>query len=293
MPKHKIEAMYTSFYANKARDHCFISPWTGYANALILSHTPYQGFSKYVPPSFRSQNQYQNSYQAHYPTQHLKTDRVQNTNAPIIQPSETKVPDCPALSSTTSKENKAAPALTSAPKQPYKPHLYQPTPKDLPPKSESRNPWINGTRKWSAENNGQLCVRCGHLGHISQDCIDKPLPAWEQSYLKEIVFRQSAQSNFIMAGFGGFDGPEIRPYGSPSASSQLLTLTSSEDPGSLKMSDAISSASANSIRYSFAGLSTDDLGPQSNVVEAKYGERSGPNKRPHRDDSQIISQQTV
>ncbi len=74
-------------------------------------------------------------------------------------------------------------------------------PKDLPDRKTSKNQWINGTRTWSFQE-GRLCVKCGHVGHVSKECKNNVLPAWEQSYLKSIVFGESPQSNFAMASYG-------------------------------------------------------------------------------------------
>ena len=57
---------------------------------------------------------------------------------------------------------------------------------------------------WSLSKDGHLCVKCGHLGHIASGCTDSVLRAWEQSYLKELVFGYLAQVNFASAGFGDF-----------------------------------------------------------------------------------------
>ena len=46
----------------------------------------------------------------------------------------------------------------------------QPLPKDLPDRSTSKNPFINGTSTWSYPKDGQLCVRCGTKGHGSLGC---------------------------------------------------------------------------------------------------------------------------
>ena len=59
---------------------------------------------------------------------------------------------------------------------------------------------------------GPLCVRCGETGHIAKECTGRVLPAWEQSYLKSIVFGDSPQSNFCAFGFGSYDG-NVSPYG--------------------------------------------------------------------------------
>ena len=92
---------------------------------------------------------------------------------------------------------------------------YQPTPKEIPERSTSKNPYINGTSTWSFKRDGQLCIKCGTPRHGSPSCDGSPLPAWEQSYLKMIVFGENPQSNFAAVGFGEFDGA-VRPYGSDS-----------------------------------------------------------------------------
>ncbi|MCJ1423137.1 hypothetical protein MMC29_001018 [Sticta canariensis] len=117
MPKHKIEAMFTSFYANKTRNHRAVSPWAVHVDPPVLSHTPYQG-PKYVPPPLRNQGSYQTLFQAHYPNQYPETDRVQNPSVPSVRPPETQVSDRPVLSNTTPRGNEVAPAPTSVPKQP-------------------------------------------------------------------------------------------------------------------------------------------------------------------------------
>ncbi|KAI1004702.1 hypothetical protein K3495_g3514 [Podosphaera aphanis] len=50
---------------------------------------------------------------------------------------------------------------------------------------------------------GDLCFRCGDLGHRGPNCRGKPLEIWEQNYLREVSF-QGLRSNF--AGFGGSTG---------------------------------------------------------------------------------------
>ena len=63
-----------------------------------------------------------------------------------------------------------------------------------------------------------LCVKCGYLGYTTKECVEASLPAWEQSYLKEIVFGDPPRSSFAAAGYGEFDG-QSRPYGRRSSSS--------------------------------------------------------------------------
>ena len=131
------------------------------------------------------------------------------------------------------------------------------------------------------DQDGPLCVKCGYIGHISKECSDDVLPAWEQLYLREIVFGSPPQLNFASAGYGEFDG-NVRPYGTSSGSSRFTLQTSITS--SPMMSGAIVSPS-NSIIYGVAGLSVSDLMEANvNAVEANLGEGSDPNKRLHTDD---------
>ena len=54
----------------------------------------------------------------------------------------------------------------------------QPTPREMPDRTTSKNPYINGTTSWSYKEDGQLCVMCGTKGHIAPACDTAPLPAW-------------------------------------------------------------------------------------------------------------------
>ena len=159
-------------------------------------------------------------------------------------------------------------------------------PKDMPDRSNSQNPFINGSKSWSMSGDGVLCVKCGHLGHISKECHDQVLPPWEQAYLKEIVFGQSAQVNFASLSLGEYDS-NTRPYGShPSTTSSpgVLTPASSEASGAY-MNGALSSPSSHSVSFGFAGLVEPPQLPQSTSVDAFLGEGSGPYKRAHIDES--------
>ena len=119
-------------------------------------------------------------------------------------------------------------------------------PKDLPDKSKSKNPWINGTRTYNYQKDGGLCVKCGHLGHIPRDCKEDVLPAWEQSYLKTIVFGDyTPQANFAAASYGSYDG-NILPYGT----SRSMDMSRSSSSGSATPSSSnaftIAASSSNS-----------------------------------------------
>ena len=57
----------------------------------------------------------------------------------------------------------------------------------IPPRFESQNPFVNGTKVWGGRTNGTLCYTCGQLGHIHRDCQNAGLLDWEQAILKTMV----------------------------------------------------------------------------------------------------------
>lgn len=59
---------------------------------------------------------------------------------------------------------------------------------------------------------GALCVSCEKCGHTSKQCTDSNLPAWERAYLKEIVFGDPPQVNFVHLG-GGEQDQDTSPFG--------------------------------------------------------------------------------
>ena len=163
-------------------------------------------------------------------------------------------------------------------------------PSNLPDRKTSKNPWINGSRAFDYKT-GRLCVRCGHQNHIAKDCVDEPLPAWEQAYLKEIVFDNPPQVSFAAAGFGDYDGNLI-PYGSSFSSSTTSPKPSAAFTPSSSSPAMSTASSANAILFGTAGLAASlPRAPiAADVVEAKrtdamLGEGSGPNKRAHAEDA--------
>ena len=93
----------------------------------------------------------------------------------------------PAYESTVLAQNPNR-ANGAGPVRPPRRQNYQPTPRTLPERTTSKNPFINGSKPWTIEKEGRLCIKCGNLGHLPKECNDEILPAWEQSYLREIVF---------------------------------------------------------------------------------------------------------
>lgn len=171
--------------------------------------------------------------------------------------------------------------------------------KDLPERSASKNPWINGTLHYSHGKDGLLCVKCGTKGHMASNCKAMPLPAWEQSYLRMIVFGDNPQVNFASVGFGEFDGA-VRPYGTeqnPSTASTSSSASSGQVTPSTSSIDSYISPRTNSVQFGVAGLTTP---PRAHATDAKafrahsgvfLGEGSGPNKRAHVEDEAESSQQ--
>lgn len=161
----------------------------------------------------------------------------------------------------------------------------QPTPKDMPDRAASKNPWINGTLNWSFSKDGLLCVKCGTKGHSTKTCDALPLPAWEQSYLRMIVFGDNPQANFASVGFGEFDGA-VRAYGTsaqPTTDSQASSATGPPTPTS--SIDSYISPRSNSVQFGVAGLLSRSHSADVKVSQAHsdafLGEGSAPNKRAH------------
>ena len=147
-------------------------------------------------------------------------------------------------------------------------------PKELPDASKSKNPYINGTLIWSIDKDGVLCIRCGEIGHTGKNCNHMPLPAWEQSHLKHLVFGDPPQVSFAAAGYGAYDGA-VQPYSVP------MSINSSSTPGILTPpSWSAGSASTKSVGVGFSGLRISEAA-NVKAVDVFYGESSGPNKRPH------------
>ena len=44
----------------------------------------------------------------------------------------------------------------------------RPDQQEIPDRTSSKNPWINGILVWSFTRDGQLCVRCGVTGHSAR-----------------------------------------------------------------------------------------------------------------------------
>ncbi|KHJ32197.1 hypothetical protein EV44_g3571 [Erysiphe necator] len=75
-----------------------------------------------------------------------------------------------------------------------------------PPNSMSRNPFVNETRTYRKDKDGQLCIRCGSIGHIGSNCPEQRLENWEQVHLRNLIFHniQPGQGTFIESKVANF-----------------------------------------------------------------------------------------
>ncbi|RKF60417.1 hypothetical protein OnM2_051053 [Erysiphe neolycopersici] len=58
----------------------------------------------------------------------------------------------------------------------------------LPPNTFSKNSFVNGSRNYRRDQDGQLCIRCGTIGHVGYNCSGHRLENWEQVYLRNLIF---------------------------------------------------------------------------------------------------------
>lgn len=58
--------------------------------------------------------------------------------------------------------------------------------RELPDASKSKNEFINGKKKYNADRDGVLCVRCGKIGHIETSCEGLLLPSWNSLILRQL-----------------------------------------------------------------------------------------------------------
>jgi hypothetical protein len=68
----------------------------------------------------------------------------------------------------------------------------------------SLNEFVNESKKWFSEDDSS-CVKCDELDHMIRDCINRMFSAWEQFYLKSLIFEDISQSNFCSADFDAYD----------------------------------------------------------------------------------------
>ena len=184
-----------------------------------------------------------------------------------------------SLTASFNRINEAFKSSQSTRKQTDK---YQPNVKNLPDRTIFKNFYINDTKLWTMDKNGRLCIKCDHLNHVFKKCNDDVLSSWKQSYLREIVFDQSAQVNFVQVGFGNFDD-NVRFYDSYFIfdfsvifSDKIIPFTST-----VLMSDALDNSTNHSIHVEIADLSMRSHVDDANAVDALYDEKSATNKRSH------------
>ena len=176
-------------------------------------------------------------------------------------------------------------------------------PKGLPPREESRNPYIRGDREYQRSKDGLLCIRCGHLGHMARDCDSQPVPAWEASYLGALIqpvrgqsLEDNAADKFAAKRYGYWDESNgACPFGTTSgnatssvaAPSQNVSLGSNSLSWSTHDNTPPPSCTSTTVLDQPAPvaeyISTADPYPFSSPItlDAFIGETSGPNKRAH------------
>lgn len=122
-----------------------------------------------------------------------------------------------------------------------------------------------------------------------KECCEEVLPAWEQSYLKEIVFDRPAEVNFASVGYGEFDG-STKPFGSSyvlgsvSKSDSILTpSTSAFDMAKL----SYHSPSVKSLTFGLSDLlrAKEQHRKEDPGFKVYYGEGSTEGKRPSEDEA--------
>ena len=220
--------------------------------------------------------------------EHKATPPYRSGTAPPFMPPAAPPPQRP-LTSNPNRANQGPSLL-----QERRPRSYQQsTPKSVPSRKDSSNPWVNGTRIYDAKRDGRLCVKCGTLGHIPKDCAEEYLASWEQTILKELVFGPAPPlASSAAIGCGGFyDPPSPRgslPQGSQyqpqSSRDSFLAYTPSTSNQTQPTSPRtfLASPASNSVHFGTAGLME---AIESKSAEAMLGEGSGPNKRPHVEDT--------
>ena len=212
---------------------------------------------------------------------------------PARQPEQTKPAQQRPILQDTTRGNSIPQRSDQRSSNPYQSGTkrnYQGVPKDLPDAKTSKNPYINGLKTW-LRSDGPLCFKCGHLGHVAKECLEHILPAWEQSYLKTIIFGEATpHANFAAACYGAFDGA-LKPY-----HDNHHDHSHDHDPGRV---NHVLLPSSNSISLGLQGLAlskvsitSDSAVPTiSTFVDSMFDETSGPNKRARDEDPS--TQETV
>ncbi|KAA6408523.1 MAG: hypothetical protein FRX48_07605 [Lasallia pustulata] len=125
----------------------------------------------------------------------------------------------------------------------------------------SANPFVNGTRTFVQGSGVLVCIRCSEEGHTSRNCTNYALSREEQNILKTLILGdRDAPPRFP---------PAAAATGNPPVRAPLPALPPA--------------VGVHSITYGTVGMSLASGDVRS--TEVFLGERSGPNKRAHIDES--------
>ena len=150
---------------------------------------------------------------------------------------------------------------------PYQPAPYNPGPPVMTGaegggRSQSNNPYINGSRVFVPGRGVLVCIKCGEDGHISYNCSNPELSRGEQSILRDMVL-------------GGRERLPYRP---------AMALTAPVAPAAAALPVAPATAGAHSVTYGLAIPRPQPAVRTAHSAEAFIGKGSGPNKRAHIED---------
>lgn len=160
--------------------------------------------------------------------------------------------------------------------------------KDLSALFTSKNLYINEIKVWTS-GTGALCVKYDETRHVTKDCHGPILSAWEQSYLRSIVFENSPQVNFCSAGYEAYD-ENVLSYednSSPSTSGNLSQYHSESfffkfESFTSEIVNFVTCEIADNIQVKDFILTSFKIASiRSTSVDAFYEEKSSLNKRFH------------